>query len=38
MRILVADDAPSVRKLLRLILEPAHVVIEAATAMTRSAS
>ena len=29
MRILVADDAPSVRKLLRLILEPAHVVIEA---------
>ena len=29
LRILVADDAPSVRKLLRLILEPAHVVIEA---------
>jgi CheY-like chemotaxis protein len=27
--ILVADDAPSVRKLLRLILEPTHVVIEA---------
>jgi len=29
MNILVADDAPSVRKLLRLILEPARVVIEA---------
>jgi two-component system, OmpR family, phosphate regulon response regulator PhoB len=29
MNILVADDAPSVRKLLRLILEPAHTVIEA---------
>ena len=29
MSILVADDAPSVRKLLRLILEPAHIVIEA---------
>ena len=29
MRILVADDAPSVRKLLRLILEPAYLVIEA---------
>lgn len=27
--ILVADDVPSVRKLLRLILEPAHLVIEA---------
>ena len=27
--ILVADDAPSVRKLLRLILEPTHLVIEA---------
>jgi two-component system, OmpR family, phosphate regulon response regulator PhoB len=29
MNILVADDVPSVRKLLRMILEPAHVVIEA---------
>jgi CheY-like chemotaxis protein len=29
MNILVADDAPSVRKLLRLILEPVHTVIEA---------
>ena len=27
--ILVADDVPSVRKLLRLILEPTHLVIEA---------
>lgn len=27
--ILVADDSSSVRKLLRLILEPAHVVVEA---------
>lgn len=27
--ILVADDSPSVRKLLRLILEPTHAVIEA---------
>jgi CheY-like chemotaxis protein len=29
MRILVADDVPSVRKLLRLILEPDHEVVEA---------
>jgi CheY-like chemotaxis protein len=29
MSILVADDVPSVRRLLRMILEPAHVVIEA---------
>src|SRR5206468_1465462 len=29
MSILVADDAPSVRKLLRTILEPMHEVIEA---------
>jgi two-component system phosphate regulon response regulator PhoB len=29
LSILIADDAPSVRKLLRLILEPAHLVIEA---------
>jgi CheY-like chemotaxis protein len=30
MSILVADDAPSVRRLLRFILEPTHVVLEAA--------
>jgi CheY-like chemotaxis protein len=29
MSILIADDAPGVRKLLRLILEPAHEIIEA---------
>jgi CheY-like chemotaxis protein len=29
LSILIADDAPSVRKLLRLILEPTHLVIEA---------
>src|SRR5215210_7988294 len=29
LSILVADDAPSVRKLLRLILEPTYLVIEA---------
>jgi CheY-like chemotaxis protein len=29
MSILVADDAPSVRRLLRFILEPTHVVLEA---------
>jgi CheY-like chemotaxis protein len=29
MSILVADDAPGVRKLLRMILEPGHEVIEA---------
>ena len=29
VHILVADDAPNVRKLLRLILEPAHRIIEA---------
>jgi CheY-like chemotaxis protein len=30
MSILVADDAPGVRKLLRLILEPGHQIFEAA--------
>jgi CheY-like chemotaxis protein len=29
LSILVADDTPSVRKLMRLILEPTHLVIEA---------
>ena len=29
LSILVADDTPGVRKLLRLILEPSHLVIEA---------